>query len=288
MKEIFQFRNFLRNNPYDKEHFNLREMFKIYSSYGISSMKDFSGATNDFLDTLLRCTDCIQFNSAEDFANFNFDLSEFAYSLHKQLDNFTELNHDHFTKVVSKLAPSKNNTRLLDVGSGEIPVSSMVFAKDFNDVTTMDRLLLSNPCLRNFNVRGKDEYFKDDTNIQNYDFIVGQRPCSAIESIVKNASKNNTPYFIELCYCDLGKIAAREGKYKGWEEILPEYDSNIQFYKNFAFNVDATPEQVGSLLSETVPPKEFLANEQVETLCRVFFSSAIDDRMDLGLDELFC
>ncbi len=248
MKEIFEFRKLLREKAYSKEGFNLPEMFKAYSTNNIANMEDLKNAPGDFLDTILRCTDCINFQNAEDLASFNFDLSEFMYLLREKVEASTSMPRTYYTDLVTAFSPSKERTKILDVGSGDIPHSSIILAKEFKNVTAMDKLVLSNPCLENFNVTGRSEYFDDDTNVEGYDFIVGQRPCTAIESVVKNASSANKPYFLELCNCELTEIAQREGIYRGWEDILPEYDKDIKFYKNFAFNLDTRPSLVGHLI----------------------------------------
>lgn len=291
MKEVFEFRQFLKNNVYDKDHFNLREMFKIYSSLSIFSIKDLKGSPYNFLDTLLSSFDCIKFKSAEDLACFNFDLDDFVYSLQTQLEDSDNFNPNYFTKIVTELAPSKDSTRLLEVGAGEIPFSSIVLARDFQDVTTMDKLLLSSKCLKNFNLKGKDKFFDDNTSVEEYDFVVGQRPCSAIESIVKNASASNKPYFLELCGCELEKIAQRTGEYKDWDEILPEYDSKIQFYQHFAFNIDASPSQVGKLI-EASPAEAIIDKHKMEAIANDFFElgyllmQASDDDIEGLLGQL--
>ncbi len=289
MKDIFTFRNFLKNNYYSKEGFNIPKMFKIYSTLSIFNGKDIKQSADGFLEAIRSSFDCINFTSERDSEEFVSDCSEFLADLHVRVQDTEKSKPSYFTKVVSDLAPNKESTKLLDVGAGGVPFSSIILAKYFNDVTSMDKLDLSNQCLARFNVKGKNEYFSDNTDVENYDFIVGKRPCTAIESIVKNASSSNKPYFIELCSCELGKIATREGKFRSWDEILPEYDSDIKFYHKFAFNLDATPEQVGMLLEEHRAPETIIDNGQTEFLLKTIFENHEFFEEVLGLEpcELF-
>ena len=48
---------------------------------------------------------------------------------------------------ISKLLYSDPNTRLLDVGAGGIPLTSLLFTTDYTDVSSMDKFLLSNEFL---------------------------------------------------------------------------------------------------------------------------------------------
>lgn len=289
MKDIFTFRKFLKNNPYSKEGFNIPEMFKLYSTLSIFNEKDLNNCIDGFLEVIRSSIDCVNFTNENDSEHFIENCSEFLAELHMLLMDTEKAKPNYFTKVVSTLAPNNQDTRFLDVGAGDIPFSSMVLAKSFKDVTAMDKLILSNQCLQRFNVKGKNEYFGEKTKVDDYDFVVGKRPCSAIENIVKNASSANKPYFLELCSCELGKIATREGFYRGWEDILPEYDSNIKFYHKFAFNLDATQEQVGRLLEKHCAPETIIDNGQTDFLLRTLFENHEFFEEEFGFEpcELF-
>ena len=115
----------------------------------------------------------------------------------------------------------------------------------------MDKFLLSTTALKKLGINGIDTMFDENTQVSQYDFVVGQCPCSAIENMVINSAKENKPYFIELCKCNLDSIAARDGAYRNWQELLPEYDSQIKFVGDYAFNLDCSENQVKNLLYET-------------------------------------
>ena len=159
MKEIFEFRKYLKNNPYSKDGFNVLEMFKLYSTLSIFNEKDLMNSVDGFLNVIYSNIDCINFTNQRDYDEFAENCSEFLAQLHMLMFDKETTQPNYFTNVVTALAPSKQDSKLLDVGAGDIPFSSITLAKDFKDVTAMDKLILSNQCLARFNVQGKNEYF---------------------------------------------------------------------------------------------------------------------------------
>ena len=137
--------------------------------------------------------------------------------------------------------PNRQGGHLLDVGCGRVaPLSSINLAENTRLVSAMDKHLLSPTTLAKLGVNPIYGYFDQKTDVENYDFVTGRTPCGAIQSIVENCSSNNKPYFIETCDCQLPSE-------KTWRQVLPEIDPNIKFFKDYAFNVDATAQQVEAI-----------------------------------------
>ena len=248
VKDIMLLRQFVKSKPYSYTNFNLDHVFKEYSSMAISSLQDFSKVSEEFSSVLKCLEDCFVFNSEEDKLDLKMEIGRYPLFLKNSFQPKYALTDDKYTLTIKELAPSKDQTKILEVGSGQVPHSSIVLAKDCKQVSSLDKFLLSESCLKKLGINAIDGTFDKNTQVEDYDFVVGQRPCSAIENMVINASQQNMPYFIELCNCALTDIAKREGKYRNWQQILPEYDSQVKFVENYAFNVDATEGQISNLL----------------------------------------
>jgi len=96
--------------------------------------------------------------------------------------------------------------KVLEVGSGVIlPVTSLQFARDLGEVTSMDKFSdrwTSLDFFRKMKINPIEGYFTMDTPIGDYDTIVGQEACSAIIPIVNRlGNSDNQDYFLQVCDC---------------------------------------------------------------------------------------
>lgn len=248
VKDCIALRKIINSKEYNENNFNLNHIFKAFSSFAIKTQEDFAKAPNEFLEFITNNHDCFNFASEQDSDKFISEIPDFIIRLDSFFKAGCALKHDAYTITAMTLAPNKENSSLLEVGAGSVPYSSISIARHIKDVSSIDNFSVSNDCLKTFNVTGIDDMFTEKTDVSPYDFIIAQRSCGAFEDIVKSASSANKPYFLQLCNCELENIAKRTGIHRSWKQILPEYDSNIKFYDNFAFNVDATPQQVRNLL----------------------------------------
>ena len=251
IKDTMALRKYIQSHKFSSEGFNFYDVFKEFSTYTIHSVEDMLTAPEAFENFLNVNYDCFNFENNEEAQKFETETPLFLRRLHPLTRAKIHYKHKPYSKACVEIAPFKEQTKILEVGSGFIPYSSMVMAKEFDNLTSMDKFMFSPESLKHFNINAVEGYFNKDTSVEDYDFIVGRRPCSAIESIVQNASKANKPYFLQLCCCDLENIAKREGIYREWEDILPEYDPNIKFIDNYAFNIDATVGQVSNILEQS-------------------------------------
>jgi len=168
--------------------------------------------------------------------------------LENKLKTFCGLTQQQFAEIITDLVGKEN--KILDVGAGDFPYSSILLGENFQNVSSMDsKFELSPETLARLNVSTKEEYFSTNTDLSGYDVIVGQRPCSAIAHMVTECAKQNKPYFIELCNCHIPP-SKTPGKPATWHEILPEIDAYVRFYGGYAFNIDATEEQVKKVMEE--------------------------------------
>ncbi len=253
------------------------DLFTLYTGLEIDAYEKIIDASNEFFD-YLEASDNYYKNrqfqtavkSAENYiAN---KMIKFSYSTFEK----------KFAEAVLEISPIKpENAHILDVGSGKVPYSSLAMATDAKKVSSMDKdFLFAIESLKAMNVDALDMYFDENTPVEDYDFVVGKCPCSAIPHIVSQCVKANKPYFMELCNCALPnrKIYLRDSNFDeaySWKNVLPNIDPNIKFFDNYAFNLDASPEQIKAIVDNIndciMPSKKF----QVPALKLVFPSDTI-------------
>lgn len=107
------------------------------------------------------------------------------------------------------------NKNILEVGSGTIPILVTYLNKD--NVTLMDKNLIEE-FYKDYNYI--KETFNVDTNIDDYDLIIGYNPCQATESIIRNAIQNNKNFSIALCGCCFLPNEYEERTSQKWHEYL--------------------------------------------------------------------
>ena len=107
---------------------------------------------------------------------------------------------------------------------------------------------LSQQALKCMNVIPLNQFMSEETDVSDYDIVVGRAPCSGIIPIVTACSRLNKPYIILLCDCKLPPQFKADTDSLGWENLLPKIDPNIKFHGQYAFNFEATPEQIKKLI----------------------------------------
>lgn len=237
--------------------YTLQSLFYAYETQTINSLDGLFVATQEFVQFLYynKAKILKKINKAgthnQDYFDIEYDRIMLAFS-HIADDNQL-FEQSKFIKV-AELFNNDPNARLLDVGAGGIPLTSLLFTTDYDNVSSMDKFLLSNEFLRAQNITPYNQYFTTKTDVSSFDYIVGRRPCSAIPSVVKNCTKENKPYFMELCGCHLEHITLDDGSHpNSWEEVLPNYDPNIKFVDGYAFNIDASKSQVHKMIEHCHP-----------------------------------
>ena len=218
----------------------LDQLFEIYLEEEIDSASQFINTFNvsscrdlEFYKFVLDNIDAFKINSlvlrqhasnsAEELLAYD---AAFAINRHtRHLQKYDIKNRQKFVDITDAVV---GDGRLLDVGSGgELPLSSLLFARDRGKITSMDNFCLywrSLGFLKKIGVDAKSEYLTDETDLSAYDVIVGQRPCSAINPIVtKCANSDEKEYFIEMCDC-----ASPKGGMEGFVNYLKEKDERLK------------------------------------------------------------
>ena len=231
---------------------NVIDLFTLYSGLEIDEYTKIIKSSNEFFDYLQASSQYSQSKqyqkavcSARDYICDK--LLKFSYTTFEK----------KFAETVLEISPTKpENAHILDVGSGYIPYSALALGTETKQTSTMDNeFLFAIESLKAMNVNAHLMYFDENTSVDNYDFVVGRCPCSAIPHIVSQCVKANKPYFIELCNCALPnrELYIRNANFEesySWKNVLPTIDPNIKFFDDYAFNLDASPEQVKKVIDD--------------------------------------
>lgn len=228
------------------------ELYTLYTGLEIDEYEKIINSTNEFFDYL---ESTYEYRNHRQFQNAVKSAENF---LSNKIMKFSYHTFEKkFAEISLELSPTKpENAHILDVGSGKIPYSSLAMARETKKVSSMDKeFIFAIESLKAMNVDALDMYFVQDTPVDDYDFVVGKCPCSAIPHIVAQCAKANKPYFLELCNCALPnrKLYIRNDDFEesySWKNVLPDVDPNIKFFGEYAFNLDASPEQVRKIIED--------------------------------------
>ena len=137
-----------------------------------------------------------------------------------------------FSEEVKEIISHDKSKKILEIGSGVIPYSSILLGEDGYDISSIDQFYLPPKCLERMHVKSYRQMFSERFDVSSYDVVVGRRPCTAIRSMVTACTDQRVPYFMRLCTCSLPS----DGDYTDWWPILREIDKDIEFYGAYAFN----------------------------------------------------
>lgn len=176
------------------------------------------------------------------------DAVTLAYSRWRALKNLSDNEHllrsrqETFASQVDSLVNGDTSVKILEVGSGNIPYSSILLGNKGYNITSMDEIYLPPDVLARFNVRSNRSMFNGTSKVKGFDIVVGRKPCSAIKSIVANCAESKVPYYLRLCGCDL-----ESGNLAEWKEILPRIDKSVRFRSAYAYNLGNSKFELDSL-----------------------------------------
>ena len=243
--------HYIEKHPYEEAlDYDMYRIFQYYSTLEIKSDNDVIRAIEDFKNFWQENLPLVKCEKSNRLPLKNAVMQEINQITQTILDA-RSVPVEQFTNIVDILSPAKHSS-ILDVGSGKYPYSSIKLAEKNNIVTSIDRsFYLSNKSLERMKVKVVNAYFDNSTPVGNYDFVVGRFPCSAIEHIVETCTKSNKPYFIQLCQCNAPSLEKKTKFFwQRWQGLLTSLDPNIQFFHNYAFNIDATSQQVESVIKQ--------------------------------------
>lgn len=254
--DYIKFKKFLKTSNLSLSQDGLKQAFKEYSNYEIKKLGDLFREHDGFVD--------IVFREKRSFVNVkeinNYSLLSSLYGLvcdfndYSDLEDFYADREGNFVKKIENIAGRDASMRILDVGAGRVPFSSAVLSQNYKVKVQDPLLILSENCLKkNFNIDSQDTEFNENTSIDNVDFVVGCRPCGAIEHIARKCASEGKPYFMELCSCK-----SPDGTMNGFMEYLKaRCDKNIRFERQndypdieddtiYAFNLE--PDQLSFVM----------------------------------------
>ena len=257
-KVVKYLKNYIKSHSYGRNaDYTLQTLFHAYESRTIVSLDGLFVATQEFIQFLFKNKYKILKSIAPDnsiarsYFEKEFDQILFAFD---HISDTDQLNNQALFVRLSETLYDDSNSKILDVGAGGIPLTSFLFTTSYDNVSSMDKFLLSEEFLKSQNINPINRYFTKHTDISHYDFVVGRKPCTAIPSIVQRCAEKNKPYFLELCGCHLNHMRLADGSVPvSWEQVLQELDPNIAFIQNYAFNVDASESQVVKLIENSCP-----------------------------------
>ena len=229
--------------------YDMYKIFKIYSSLEITSDSNIMQAIEDFEKFWEENKKDIECLNPKDKPELEESIKQETSLLKIFISNSRTFAAKEFADIVHTISPSKDG-KILDVGSGQYPYSSISLGQSEQNVYSMDRTFyISNQSLNAMNVNPVSCYFTANTPVDEYDFVVGRFPCSAIEHIVRNCVNANKPYFLQLCSCN-APILENEPKFEWlrWRDYLSSIDPNIKFLHSYAFNIDASPKNIHAVI----------------------------------------
>lgn len=215
---------------------DIDRLFDIYTAVEITTLNDLYKDHNDFRTFIVNNMDFFD-NEEKDDRRLISSVAFLKLRCFRIITNKFFRTHreyqETFAKEVEELVGHDKSVKILEVGSGEVPFSSIILGNDGYNITTMDDFYVSPECLAHFNVKSFRQLFNHTTRVKDYDIVVGRRPCSAIESIVASCKRDNVPYFMKLCGCK-----SPTGNISGWKPILTGLDRGITFNSTYAYNLN--------------------------------------------------
>ncbi|MBQ4542358.1 MAG: hypothetical protein IJA23_05885 [Clostridia bacterium] len=229
--------------------YNFEELYNLFATLEVKDVVSLLNSPDDFQDFVIENINLIKSNQPILQYTLLVSLERFKSKLVKKLEYAFSTSNAMFAKTVNDLAPSRES-KILDVGSGEIPSSSILLGGLKHKVTTMDSLIIMpKDVLSNLHVTLDKRFFGKNSPVKDFDFVVGKYPCNAIIPIVEECSAANKPYLIKLCNHNIPgfKFDTLDWR-EGWKRILPDIDSYIKFYDEYAFNIDLSEESVKKII----------------------------------------
>ncbi len=127
--------------------------------------------------------------------------------------DITKTDYFRFFKIIQKYFNLKNKN-LVEVGCGYIPVLSNIIKKNTNcKITAINNKIL----IKNYNdINTIETDLTQDFDFNNYDLIVGFRPCIITEKIILECFKYKKEFIIYLCPCANEPLNKTNYNHKTW------------------------------------------------------------------------
>lgn len=102
--------------------------------------------------------------------------------------------YEHFAKFIKAKYP--DTKKILEVGCGDGLLSKLLTDLGY-DVTAIDYIKYNN--LEENGIKFKETTFELDTDISEYDLVVGLHCCEATERIIRNCLNNEKEFSVVVC-----------------------------------------------------------------------------------------
>ena len=122
---------------------------------------------------------------------------------HLKLKEINNTDYYEFYKVI-KNNFNLNNIKILDVACGIIPIlSSIIKENEKSTITAINNKML----FKNYKgIITKEFDLTKDYDVNNYDLIIGFRPCEVTEKIIQEAMQNKKDFCLYMCPCVMKPI----------------------------------------------------------------------------------
>ena len=234
----------------DLTYEDIDRLFDIYTQNEIRTIDDLHTEPFDFHTFILNNLDGFANEDEEDdvlVGSVAYDKVRAFKPIANKYYRTYRVHQEQFAREVEELVGHDKSVKILEIGSGEIPYSSILLGRDGYDITSMDNFYISSKCLAQFNVKSFRQMFNITTSVKPYDIVVARRPCTAIESIVSTCHRERVPYFMKLCGCN-----APGGHISGWKNILSSIDDKIKYKSTYAYNLEGTPYDVPTRIEDLI------------------------------------
>ena len=152
--------------------------------------------------------------------------------------DITKTDYFRFFKLIETYF-DLNNLNIAEVGCGYIPILSSIIKQNSNcEITAINNKIIIN----NYNnIKTLETDLSYGFHFNNYDLIIGFRPCNITEQVIIDCFTSNKDFIIYLCPCaieplNINYFNKEKWTYKDWHKYLinivkknKNYDVNILY-----------------------------------------------------------
>lgn len=180
---------------------------------------------------------------------YTCDVNQIYCYLNKK--NIEDTEYYTFFKI-SKLFFNFKNKKILEVCCGKIPILSSLYKREnLNISATNNKILINN--YKNIPTFECD--FENDTDIKEYDIIIGLRPCSPTEKILDLCLKHKKDFIIYLCPCihePLDNNFKKNITYEEWINYLKEKLYKYNDYQLYFLSYNKLPDNCPIIIGKYI------------------------------------
>lgn len=250
-REIREMREYISNYNFPPQGSVIVDCFKRFANLTVKSVEDVFKINNSFANFML--SNIERFNCGSMGKEKIIErLDEFCFFLSEYLDEQRIESQKIYTNILTEILPNGKDTRILDVGAGEMAIASLLMGKHTDrqiDAIDSDRFFIDDELASRFNVRLKQKKFRPTHKTNRYDLLIGFTPCKATYTLVENAVKHNKPYFLTHCVCGIPEERRNFDIETDWYNYLKEIDPKVQVREGYIYNMDISNKQLNKLVS---------------------------------------